>query len=413
MVKMRKILQPQYVGYFKCIGSACEDSCCIGWRVDIDKETYQKYRQCTNEQLRLQMNVAVKRNRTNALQGNYAKIKHDTKGACPFIDEDKLCTIQRKLGEEYLSIACTVYPRITNIINNIMERSLSMSCPEATRRALLNPKLMEFDEMVEDTAVRFNPGLELNTSDFTSTQRPEKYFWELRFFIISLLQDRSYKLWQRLVILGLFCKNLTKLVGDCAVQEIPKLITTYMNYLEQNSFRAELDSIPTELTIQMSLMKALADQSFLTNINNQRFLKCFEEFLQGIQCTEEAKKEEMTVQYSQAHNKYYQPFMQQHEYILENYIINYVFMKLFPFNGEKHVFDSFILLTVHYAMIKMFLIGMAGYHKEDFSTVHVIKLIQSFGRVIEHNDILVKHIFNLLKSNDMNTLAYMAILIKN
>ena len=37
----RSLLIPQYFKNFTCIGSDCEDSCCIGWRVDIDHNTYK------------------------------------------------------------------------------------------------------------------------------------------------------------------------------------------------------------------------------------------------------------------------------------------------------------------------------------------------------------------------------------
>ena len=31
---------PVYFEDFKCIGGKCEDSCCIGWNIDIDKVTF-------------------------------------------------------------------------------------------------------------------------------------------------------------------------------------------------------------------------------------------------------------------------------------------------------------------------------------------------------------------------------------
>lgn len=64
-------------------------------------------------------------------------------------------------------------------------------------------------------------------------------------------------------------------------------------------------------------------------------------------------------------------------------------------------------------MIKMLLIGMAGFHKEDFNTDHVVKLIQSFAKTIEHNTVYLQKVFTLLKTNNLTTMAYMAILIKN
>lgn len=34
---------PVYFEEFKCIGGKCEDSCCIGWNIDIDKVTFKRY----------------------------------------------------------------------------------------------------------------------------------------------------------------------------------------------------------------------------------------------------------------------------------------------------------------------------------------------------------------------------------
>ena len=409
----RKLLQPQYVSKFQCTGPACEESCCIGWRVQIDKSTYQHYRECPDTELRRQMDEKVTRARTGENTANYAKIKMNGGGACPFLDTDKLCAIQRKLGEEYLSVTCTTYPRTANSVSGTVEKSLTMSCPEAARLALLNPVPMEFDQTEEDTSIRNTKGRSIDINNMKAAHQPDRYFWELRIFIISLLQNRSYALWQRLVILGLFCRSLTQLVSQAKLHEIPQLIGTYLNHLDQDVFKEELDNIPTELTIQMELMKEVADERIFTGVNNHRFLECFGQFLHGIEYTAEAKKTEIGQHYAKTYETYYKPFMNQHEYILENYLVNYVFKNLFPFSGEKHIFDNYVMLTVHYAMLKMLLIGMAGFHKENFGTDHVIKLIQSFAKVIEHNNAYLKNVHKLLKANDFNTMAYMAILIKN
>ena len=41
---MRTILVPEYYKQFQCIGGACEDTCCAGWNITVDKPTYQKYK---------------------------------------------------------------------------------------------------------------------------------------------------------------------------------------------------------------------------------------------------------------------------------------------------------------------------------------------------------------------------------
>ena len=38
-----KLYAPAYYKNFKCIADKCEHSCCVGWEIDIDKETLDKY----------------------------------------------------------------------------------------------------------------------------------------------------------------------------------------------------------------------------------------------------------------------------------------------------------------------------------------------------------------------------------
>ena len=34
---------PKYMADFKCIGSECVDTCCAGWDINIDENTFEKY----------------------------------------------------------------------------------------------------------------------------------------------------------------------------------------------------------------------------------------------------------------------------------------------------------------------------------------------------------------------------------
>lgn len=86
---------PQYMRDFSCIGSACEDSCCIGWKVSIDEDTYKKYNRVRDKDLTFTLQKKVTRNRSNPSPNNYAKIKMEQDGSCPFLDTEKLCSIQK------------------------------------------------------------------------------------------------------------------------------------------------------------------------------------------------------------------------------------------------------------------------------------------------------------------------------
>ncbi|MEG0772579.1 hypothetical protein [Clostridium sp.] len=44
-----KVPVPDYLKEFKCIASRCEDTCCDGWEIVIDDETYNKIEKVQEE----------------------------------------------------------------------------------------------------------------------------------------------------------------------------------------------------------------------------------------------------------------------------------------------------------------------------------------------------------------------------
>ena len=39
-----KVMTPHYYKGFRCIAGACTDTCCAGWDVDVDKDSYKYYK---------------------------------------------------------------------------------------------------------------------------------------------------------------------------------------------------------------------------------------------------------------------------------------------------------------------------------------------------------------------------------
>ena len=45
--KMMEYVYPDYYPKFSCIAGRCEDTCCAGWQIMIDKESLKKYQKVT------------------------------------------------------------------------------------------------------------------------------------------------------------------------------------------------------------------------------------------------------------------------------------------------------------------------------------------------------------------------------
>lgn len=406
------VLEPQYMKRFKCTGTQCEDSCCMGWGLDIDKGSYDKYISIEHEELSPMFDRYIIVNDKVTSDQRYAKVLLNDKAACPFLSEKMLCRIQCIMGEEYLSNVCAAYPRVLNVVDGMLEVSGIMSCPEVAKLALLNKVGIEFDEELQMMDMRDIPIKKLDICDSQFADKPHKYFWKLRIFTITVLQNRNYALWERLVLLGLFYYKCKDLILNKKVDELQGLIEKYTEMVQDNSFKEELSGIPKQYTVQMRLLKEIADERICRGALSGRYIECFMEFMEGLGYTQELSAEEIEKRYYEAHQLFYEPFMKDHHYILENYLVSYVFEKLFPIKNNMYLVDDYMEMVLHYSLIKMHLIGMAAHHK-GLTVEMVLKLIQCFTRAVDHSPQYLNNVKELMKNNGYDSLAYMAILIRN
>ena len=135
-------LYPNYYNQFSCLGSKCVETCCQGWKIDVDEICHKKYEELERKYEDDKIDRFLKKN-TNPTHHKFSYIKMKKNGFCPFLDESKLCTIQKKFGEGYLPNTCKTFPRRTIDFDEIKIKTLSLACPEAARLCLTSKDSME------------------------------------------------------------------------------------------------------------------------------------------------------------------------------------------------------------------------------------------------------------------------------
>ena len=123
-----RITKPSYFDSFGCLASACPDSCCKEWDVQVDAKTADLYRSlpgALGDRLRQVMYTE---------EGEVYLAIEDRR--CPMWQEDGLCRIQTELGHDALCKTCREFPRLTHDYGDFMEMGLELSCPEAARLIL-------------------------------------------------------------------------------------------------------------------------------------------------------------------------------------------------------------------------------------------------------------------------------------
>lgn len=204
------MLIPTYVRRFACIGGDCEDTCCAGWRVDLDKESFRHYQASIDPVLRPLFAKQVKRNPASTGPENFGclDLGGETCRTCLMLTEARRCLIQERLGEKALSNTCSDYPRRTLRVGELHQMTLSPSCPEAARLMLLEEDafdLMGMEQTVRTgpiAPVKGAPGLPLEVMD------------EVRTSVIQVLRTRGLDLSRRLKVVGILCERLTALLQE-------------------------------------------------------------------------------------------------------------------------------------------------------------------------------------------------------
>ena len=119
---------PQYYQMFQCIASACPDSCCKEWEVDVDAAAAAYYRTLEGD-LGERLRLVLK----DTEDGTMMTIEN---GRCPMWCQDGLCRIQAELGHDALCQVCQEFPRLRHDYGDFVENGLELSCPEAARLIL-------------------------------------------------------------------------------------------------------------------------------------------------------------------------------------------------------------------------------------------------------------------------------------
>ena len=136
-----KYHKPAFFDQFKCIGSACTDTCCAGWEIEVDETTAEGYlteKGAFGDRLRREI---------GSEPGEYFfKLKNNR---CPFLNKENLCDIFINLGEDRLCDICREHPRFYNWFGDYTEVGLGLCCEEAERLLFSDSKPLTFIE--EDT----------------------------------------------------------------------------------------------------------------------------------------------------------------------------------------------------------------------------------------------------------------------
>ena len=229
-----KLFAPAYYKDFKCIADRCRHSCCVGWEIDVDERTREKYANLSGEYADV-----IRESIEDAGTPHFRLALGER---CPHLDESGLCRIITEYGEGALCNICREHPRFYNDTARGREAGLGLSCEEAGRIILSSDTFGAMEAIGEIQ----NADLPLGFDPLPERDR-----------IFALLTDESLPYKKRLKLLSRAYGVSLRTNCDCAWREILSSLE-YLNEAHRPLFAAYSSKRKTDKATEKHLLRAFA-----------------------------------------------------------------------------------------------------------------------------------------------------------
>lgn len=297
---------------------------------------------------------------------------------CSFLNKSNLCDINLKYGYEYLPDACKTYPRIIGISTRGIEVSLVFVCREAIKTIISQNKITFSEDAIDGLILPNSYHYELSSTDEYDLQRIKEYFAFLP-KAIDDLQDRALPLKQRLLNLGEESLRRSEYKEDMSFFEIglADALGFFHEIIVDRTYETENDYTGLYNDNLKKISIIIDERAF----NLSEYRNCREAFI---------KRE-------------YDKF----EYVVENYLVNFMTTNIYFFNGSAF---GYIMMIILVASIQLFMTGYAAFYRRCLDEEIITLAIQTVDTAFfGHIDWFSSKITAIIKQHGINNTIHMAI----
>lgn len=384
-----KLLVPDYLKEFKCIASQCEDTCCAGWEVVIDEDSYKKYKKAKGEFGKRLRSEIIHREGENIFT-----LKGDN---CAFLNENKMCDLYTELGEDSLCYTCKMYPRHIEEFGNLREIGISLSCPEAARLILRHNKKVEFEvSEIQEEITSYN---DIDALLFINLLQCRKV-------IFHILQNPSIKLEYRISLVLKFTNEVQERIDEDNLMGIKAVMEKYldMNFIEG---------------VISNLGKYKGKDEVKYN-NMKEFLKVFKELKHinpndplGLEKVlnffwNSDNEEESYLDKHKQFNQYYEDNLYKFENLLVYFVFRYFMKAVFDYDAAAKVNTA----VVSYLMIKELFV-FRWTQNGELTEEDAVDIMHMYSKDIEHLEENIEALAEVFKTNPVFELEELLSILMN
>lgn len=368
---------------FQCIADSCPEDCCHGWRISIDKDTYQKM--VENED-----KLGIPASEWLLEKDGGFQVKLNPDGRCPMLDEHNLCRVVQKLGPEYLSRVCTIYPRVHEKYGGVVEGYLTLSCSHVVSM-LMEKEMLEFDFKENHAPVPDYPHTELylfesavRTSVVMLVQgRPDILLSTRLFTAFTILEDAIRMQQNSEMDASLLQKNIEACTQDAILYALEDTLLGSIDEQKRYQLWASLlNCLNGHAKGRFGQIVWQAREYFQQNT--------FEQYLSDMQ-------EFLNAAYPVYHNFY------------TNYWIYRIFADTLSIPEYEKSKEKFFYIAIEFALNQI-LYFTSFIKSQHLDQAEYIYIISSLSRIMEHSSVFRKALIEQINENNLANAAGMLML---
>lgn len=403
----------RYFGQFRCIGGDCEEHCCSGWQIPIDRPAYLRYQTIPEadlrERLRGKMTLLPDGKRT---ESQYATLSADATGACPMMDANtRLCDLHSRKGPEWLSRLCDTYPRTTAQRATHTTQFLTPSCPEAARLILRSRDALDLldaqGHLVPPTPL---PAEEARPGGGDPVAPLAEAIQDT---LRGLIRDPRLRAAEALAIFGVVARKPRTMAGHTPAREqhgtMVRLLRTLRDPVGIDAAKRHVDALPLSRDFHRAVLAEIHAGFLKTLTPRPRLQAVMTECDQALRIGE---AEGFAERFETALRQWFEPFDDRHPHLLKNYLLNAIGHENFPAGPAARLEHEYLSLSVRLAMIRMYLIGVAAFRGEALGEADYVRVIQTFSRDFEHNRAFMNHVLEQMQAARLDTTSAAMLLLR-
>ena len=358
-----KIRVPDYYKDFKCIADKCEDTCCAGWEVDVDDDSYEYYKTVTGpfgDRIKSVMVPPTEEEEACFTLNN---------GRCPFLNDNNLCDLYTELGEDKLCDTCTNYPRFIEEYGSLREIGIALSCKTAGELILKSDKKVTFELTENDEMVSTYNDID-----------PELYMMLMasRKTAFDIAQNRDFDIVMRYCLVLEYAKDIQDMIDKGTLSKIMNIKNNYSSeeYLRERT----------------KTFNILHNEEYTRYSYIYEYLKIFDDFEIINKSWTDMVNHEKEYMYEQSSNEEYksrynrfEQYYHEKAYEYEQLLVYFIFRYYLKAVNDDDVFSKVKMAVVSFLIIKDLDVLRFCDNEGSLSFEEQVDIMHIYSREIEHS----------------------------